>query len=509
MLAAVLAATFLQQCCGGVTDADAFFHFRQARDYLLHGLSRPSTPFSFCMLGQLRADIWYGFHMFLLPFAKAPHPFVGLAAATVAEITVALLLLHLALRRLRIPYPWLWPFFMLVFSPTAAHVLLKVRPQVLSAGLGPLLLAVLIAGPTWAVFLVAAALTWVHPSFVWVIPVLAGVVFAVKGRCEGRWEWKGAGVALLGGVAGLLARPHPILAAKAQYVQLVTLQMARAHHLPIDFGAELDPMGWARLAERFLVTPVLWVAAIGLLAVCYWRRAELAPRARTVVWSALICAAGFSVMTVAMTYRAVPLWTAFTALSIGSAFGLLVFSPEARRGGWLAAETRGLLTAALGIFVLVLGYQAVDDYALKKAWLSPPIGSYPRAGRWLYKHSRPGDLVANISWDTFPELYFWSPTSRFVYGMDPIFLYAQNPRVFWKIRHLNDGALLFHHGRAGVSTGAAHRYLHLPAAGVGARYVFLEFRRPGLSDLDAYLSSDRRFVCQYADDNVHVFEVRR
>ncbi len=320
---------------------------------------------------------------------------------------------------------------------------------------------------------------------------------------------------MLGMVVGLFARPHPWVAAKLQYVQLVTLQLARMHHLPMDFGAELDRLPATQagvvhtpgpsVETQFLVMPVLWLCSLVLIGVCYWRRAELPPRTRTAVWSSLVCAAGFTAMTVGLSYRAVPLWTAFITLSVATILGLLVFSPEARRAGWFAAETRALVTAALAIVMVVLSWQMVDGYVIRRAWRAVPLGNFPAAGSWLRDHARPGDLVANVSWDTFTELYFWSPQCRYLYGMDPIFLYAQNPRMFWKIRHLNDRATAFTTDGPEYPAGArtdTYTFLHDE---VGAKYVFLQVDR--LPELDAYLASDPRFAQRFSGQEVRVYEV--
>jgi hypothetical protein len=58
------------------------------------------------------------------------------------------------------------------------------------------------------------------------------------------------------------------------------------------------------------------------------------------------------------------------------------------------------------------------------------------AGRWLADHTGAGEVVFNVRWSRFSPLFFWNQHNRYVAGLDPIFLYARDPSLYWKFHHI-------------------------------------------------------------------------
>jgi len=95
--------------------------------------------------------------------------------------------------------------------------------------------------------------------------------------------------------------------------------------------------------------------------------------------------------------------------------------------------------AATGIIVGVFLFVAFDSSQKTVASFSHsalPPDRLRSAGLWLREHSQPGDVVFNLRWAHFSSLFFWNQQNYYVAGLDPIFQYAYDPRLYWKFHHL-------------------------------------------------------------------------
>jgi len=125
---------------------------------------------------------------------------------------------------------------------------------------------------------------------------------------------------------------------------------------------------------------------------------------------------------------------------------------------------------------------------------------------WLQDNAQPGDVVFNVNWGMFPELFFWNDEQHYVSGLDPIFLYAYDPRLYWETHYLQTGQATdttwdsYEPGdEAGESTYTALR------RDFNADYVVLGVRQnPGLYD---FLRQDSRFTPGFDDGSYAVFSV--
>ncbi len=59
-----------------------------------------------------------------------------------------------------------------------------------------------------------------------------------------------------------------------------------------------------------------------------------------------------------------------------------------------------------------------------------PHKKYERATEWAKANIPENEIIFNCSWDDFPKLFYLDPTHRYVYGLDPNYLYSKNPELF-------------------------------------------------------------------------------
>lgn len=77
------------------------------------------------------------------------------------------------------------------------------------------------------------------------------------------------------------------------------------------------------------------------------------------------------------------------------------------------------LINALLLFILIL---QINYYFIESQRISYPIERFKYASEWLKSHSNEGDIVFNIDWSDFPQLFFWNSTNYYVCGLDPNFI---------------------------------------------------------------------------------------
>ncbi|MFN0141738.1 MAG: hypothetical protein ACKVQW_16820 [Pyrinomonadaceae bacterium] len=50
-----------------------------------------------------------------------------------------------------------------------------------------------------------------------------------------------------------------------------------------------------------------------------------------------------------------------------------------------------------------------------------------------------GEIIFNCTWDDFPKMFFYDTKHRYVYGLDPNYLYSENPELYTLLKDLTEG----------------------------------------------------------------------
>jgi len=488
-------------------DFDIFYHLRHASIYLSKGLSLKEFPWAtYSVINRFSADLWYGFHLLLIPVTFHHDPVSEVKLGGLFILTIFLVLFYLAIRRSRLSCPFLWPFFLLFSAGVFIERLVMGRPHVISMGLTALLFSFMVSGSIWGVFFCSLALTFFHLSFFWLALAAAGAVVLVKLRIEKEFEWRKSAALFSGLAAGWLLRPNPIGAAKILYVQVFQLMLEKQKGLA-GFGTELG-----RLEPRALIllSPFIavWLGmAAATVAALFRRHAELPPVKRTFLWSSLLLSLLFFGTTVSVYQRTIDQWGLFAVLFVAAGLTYFLDAKEAegkRPGG----QRRRLIAASAGVIFLI-GLVWMTLYSYTRFIRSPLVGRTERtraAGEWLKEHAQPGEIVFHAHWDNFPELFFWSPANRYIGGMDPIFQYAYDPGLYWKARHLatNEMGARTWGTMSGKGARLEETYTVL-RRDFKASYLFVQkYRTPSLY---WYALEDARFVQCFDSRLVAIFRL--
>ncbi len=150
-----------------------------------------------------------------------------------------------------------------------------------------------------------------------------------------------------------------------------------------------------------------------------------------------------------------------------------------------------------GVSVYRYGYLLPKTYNLGRA---------REVAEWLFNNSQTGDIVFHTRWDQFAELFFWNQKNYYINGMDPIFMYAANPSLYWKQHFFAyDQASAFTCGAMRCTQETAEESYKVLKDDFRARYIYLQKKR-SLNFLQ-YLTSDPRFKKVFENDEDTVFEV--
>jgi hypothetical protein len=475
-------------------DPDAFYHFRHAALYAEgNGLSGQFPWIPYSVISKFSSDIWFGFHILLIPFAWIGDPVLGLQLAGVVITALCLFSVYLACVRLDIKAAYFWPFVFLFSSAFLLHRLTMLRPHVLSLGLAVLLLAQLAAGKMRSAFIVAMAITWLHLSLFFVPLIFLGVLVAVKFLSEKNLPWRES-LAVTGGlVMGWLLRPNPLGAAKIAYVQVFHFGIEKVAGAPLLFGSELQPMNFA-IYSNYLPFTILWsLALLYLFCKLFSRDAQLAAGQRTIGLAVGVLSLFFFILSVLFARRAFDFCSAFGTIVIALAVSHFV------------PRSKSLRIVLLGLFIAIAVYGISLRHRVLSLALGFEVDRLASAAKWLEANANPGDIVFNLAWEHFPELFFWNTKNFYTSGMDPIFQYAFDRQLF-------DVAVSFTAAKRSVLcvTGVcpdapdADPYRILKDK-FKARYVFLVKEHHG--DVYLKLLRDKRFELKIDANGAAVFEV--
>ncbi len=421
----VISAIF-QFSSPNIPDPDSFYHMGHAQLYLSQGLFYTDFPWvQYSVISQYKADLWYGFHILLMPFAYFG-PIVNIKIAGVFLTALALFIFYLVFKKHNIPLPFLWTILIFVSAPNTLNRLLMLRPHTLTLALSAFLLSLLIKGKGWPIALVGFLFAWIHLSLAWVA-ILIGITVIIFSRNKSSFI---NFIHLAGGIViGWLARPNPIGAIKLAYIQVVQLMLEKQKDIPLLFGRELFPLSPKTLFENF--TPLMLIGLVAaIVLIIYLKKNRLQNQEKIFIWSALFLTIIFFLMALFIARRSYDFWSIFTIIFAGAVFTLTKES----KIGVFKNIFMVVLMASLGFLVF---YSSIKNArSLKESAVAPNL--YKEISLWLKNNSQPGDIVFNVRWSDFPMLFYWNRHNYYIGGMDPIFQYAYNPQLYWKFHYLSN-----------------------------------------------------------------------
>ncbi len=99
------------------------------------------------------------------------------------------------------------------------------------------------------------------------------------------------------------------------------------------------------------------------------------------------------------------------------------------------------------VFVMFFNFGGTRLIKLKEEDLLASIqrnekhDKYEEAMDWAKKNIPKGERIFNCNWDDFPKLFFFNTQNSYVYGLDPNYLYSENPELYRLIKDITAGKI--------------------------------------------------------------------
>lgn len=445
-------------CCG---DWDGYYHIRWSQllwESLSSGNGLPSfqwLPLTVLNPGHYN-DHHFLFHLAQIPFLWVWEPVMAAKIATVVFATLAVFSVYWLLYHYKVDYLILWLFAIL----TCANMFYY---RMNMAKAPPLTIIFTVAG---IYFLFERRYIWLLPlmfAFVWtysLFPLLwfAAIIWTIIiAWNERRFEWRPVAYTTAGMIAGNMINPY-FPANLYLFWEHVYTKIKVGSDFAVAVGGEWYPYDGMQLLTHF---PVAMLAML-LGYIFFMPRNGKLPEKATflLMFVSILFAAQFRSKRFAEYFP--PFAVLFLAFSL-QAFRqpqTVELPDEFKRGlePFLDAEKPAAATrdpwqiareiSAWGIGILLAGYFLVNitgfnRFGITHEGLAETIREneandrYQRAMQWATgldangKENIPaGERIFNANWDDFPKLFFYNQKHAYVYGLDPNYLFSQNPNLY-------------------------------------------------------------------------------
>ena len=306
---------------------------------------------------------------------------------------------------------------------------------------------------------------------------------------------------ILGLIAGWILRPNPIGAARLAYIQVVKLLFEKQSNIPLRFGRELTPFVWENFVDQLIPITIIALTAAAFIGWFYWRKTWSASDADTKgpIISAAALAGVFFLLTFGVARRSNELFIGFAVI-----FAALVFTYMLKNT--LRYDWPHYFAAILVILaVIYMPFKTIYRFDTYLAGTFE-IDRFKAVSEWLNKNSQPEEIVFNIHWDRFAQLFYWNQRNYFINGMDPIFEYTYDPALYWKTHFLAIDAGTTHTcGKIKCTAEEVEPTPQVLKNDFGASYILVEkHRSPKVFE---YLNSAPDFQKSFEDQRDALFKI--
>jgi hypothetical protein len=497
-----------------VTEPDNLYHIAVANIYKTRGIF--FTNFSwdtFSVFAKYPSDLWYGFHLLLIPFLSGNNYALALHAAGALMTFSLAACCYFIFRQLKVSWPIFWVLFIFLSTPQELFRMIDPRPQIAISALAALFFYFL----AWrrnrkAMFFISILFSFIDASMFW----LPFCFFFLDWLGQNlpriaRQGWKSLtfglrfyladfGCILAGAGLGLFLRPNPLAGLHLFYYQIIYLFWQKFRGVPLSWGTEIYPL---RGGEIFFF---LGLIIIFFVFFVFWILSDR-PNGISSDQSRFLNS-GFTVSFFFLVLSFVSASRAFDFFVPTSVF-VIALSYQLYRDS-LPMEKQNFRYALFVLFEIMF----IVSLCMGFSEQSLGVNDYAGEANFLQKNSGPGDIVANLSFDDYPGLFLLDKQNRYLNHADPIFQYAYNPTVDKKFlcamenvtgkKGWNSDITKYCQDEAVVSD----KLLQTVRDDFNARYVFVGIHDIGSAALRQYFSVATGSKMVYSDTHGAIFELK-
>ncbi len=471
LVAIAMVMSFLQFrttaiCCG---DWDGYYHIKWSQ-LLWQNFSQGKwlPTFEWLPLTVLNPqhynDHHFLFHLLQIPFLWFFEPVTAAKVAAVVFSTLAIFSVYWMIHHYKIDYPLIW----LAAIFTCANMFYY---RMSMAKAPPLTIIITVAGIyllferkyVWLAPLMFA-FVWTYSLFplLWIAALIWTIIIAWNER---RFDWRPLAYATAGMILGNVVNPY-FPNNLTLFIEHFKTKLAVGGKFAVSVGGEWYPYTGLELLTNFPVAVMAMLVGYILFMPKNGKLPEKATFFLTFV--TLLLAGQFSSKRYAEYFP--PFAVLFAAFS-WQAFCVpnLLQLPEdfkreiepyldtdkktEKQHIWHTARLAGVW--ALG--VVLIAVFAANIVGLQ--WMGIEYGGlignirdneandrYKRAMAWAtgvdangVENMPAGARIFNTNWDDFPKLFFFNTKHRYVYGLDPNYLFSENPELYKLLLEITEG----------------------------------------------------------------------
>ncbi len=469
--AILMVLTFLQSrtdaiCCG---DWDGYYHIRWSSllwENFKHGKWLPT--FEWLPLTVLNpqdyADHHFLFHLLQIPFLWFFEPVMAAKVATVFYATFAVFSVYWLIYRYGIKHQLIWLAALLTCANAFYYRMNMGKAPPLTIIITVLGIHLLFQRKYIWLLPLMFAFVWTYSLFplLWFAAIIWTVIIAVNER---RFEWRPLAYTTAGMILGNVINPYFPDNLGLFFEHFIT-KFKVGSDFAVAVGGEWYPYDGKELMMNF---PIALIAMFIGYVLFVPKNGKLPEKAAFfLAFTSILLAAQFRSKRFAEYFPPFAIlfaafaWNAFTApkaVELPDEFQreldpyLDVDKPTEKQAWIQAAWASAVWIIGIALCVFwVYNLIGLHKFGFDEPGMIDNISSnepndkYRRSMEWATGLDETGadnipknELIFNCTWDDFPKLFFFNTKHRYVYGLDPNYLYSQNPELYKLLKDLTEG----------------------------------------------------------------------
>lgn len=431
-------------CCG---DYDGYYHVKLARTLWESMRTKVFPPaFPWLPLTTLNqkdfVDHHLLFHIFQIPFVAFSDPRLGAKIASAIFGGLAIFSCYWLLIRYRVRYPLVWLIALLACSAPFLYRMNMAKAPPLAIIYLVVAIHLFFKRKYWLLLPLALIFTWTYDLFVLLLMATIFWVLSIA-IAEQRFEWRPLVFVLAGCAAGLVINPY-FPDNLHLFYEHVRIKLTVS-----DFDTKVGSEWYPYDSWEFLGNSA--VACIAMLVGYLAFEPSQRKRSHYSLFFLLFSTA-LMIMT-ARWKRIAEYWPPFAILFAG--FSLKPWLDGSRpyltslpadvleelkpfldreslassdKGNEWRELVRGLVVVGIALMLSIfLFFNLRAEFG--EIGKASPHAEYSAGAAWLRANVPAGQIIFNTNWDDFPRLFYYDPTHYYVSGLDPNYLFDENPNL--------------------------------------------------------------------------------
>jgi hypothetical protein len=464
------------------------------------------------------ADHHFLFHLLQIPFLWFFEPVTAAKVAAVAFATLAIFSVFWLISRYEVKFPLIWFAALMVCSNAFFYRMNMAKAP-------PLTIIITILGIHLLFQRKYVLLAPLMFAFVWTYSLFPLLLFAaaiwtvIIAWNERRFEWRPLAFTFGGMVAGNIINPYFPQNFGLFWEHLAT-KLKVGGDFAVAVGGEWYPYAGNELLMNFPIALLAMLIGYILFAPRGGKLPEKA--AFFLMFTTILLAAQFrskrfaeyfppfAILFAAFAFQA---FTVPKAVELPEDFKrdidpyLDAPVPSENEQWWRSMRTAAVWVVGISLFAFwFYNLVGLHQFGFNEAGMidniksNEPGDKYRRAMEFATgldetgaENIPKGAIIFNCTWDDFPKLFFYDTKHRYVYGLDPNYLYSENPDLYTSLKDLTEGKI------------------DDPAPMIrdkfGAEYIFADAKEN--TDMIAKGLASGWMETIYEDDEARLFRIRK